>query len=193
MIKVHAVYSTPFWREDGLSGTGFGAGSLVQEVTTTPTRGLPRNPSGLHFGRKGGRRLRTECRRTASAPSWNPSPASSGRRRWSRRSTTNPTGARRSGPAAPMRPATTWAADRYGKDQHAPVGPIYWCSSDLAAEGYQHVDGAVRMGHRRRYASRGGSRQHGVPQYRSDRRGGARRRRGRRRLTSPGPHPFNDE
>jgi putrescine oxidase len=28
------------------------------------------------------------------------------------------------------------------------VGPIYWSSSDLAAEGYQHVDGAVRMGQR---------------------------------------------
>jgi putrescine oxidase len=37
---------------------------------------------------------------------------------------------------------------RYGKDQHTPVGPIYWCSSDLAAEGYQHVDGAIRMGRR---------------------------------------------
>ncbi|HCB57456.1 MAG TPA: putrescine oxidase, partial [Arthrobacter bacterium] len=37
---------------------------------------------------------------------------------------------------------------RYGKDQHASVGPIYWSSSDLAAEGYQHVDGAVRMGQR---------------------------------------------
>jgi putrescine oxidase len=35
---------------------------------------------------------------------------------------------------------------RYGKDQHKPVGPIYWSSSDLAAEGYQHVDGAIRMG-----------------------------------------------
>ena len=35
---------------------------------------------------------------------------------------------------------------RYGKDQLAPVGPIYWSCSDLAAEGYQHVDGAVRMG-----------------------------------------------
>ena len=35
---------------------------------------------------------------------------------------------------------------RYGKDQLTPVGPIYWSSSDLAAEGYQHVDGAVRMG-----------------------------------------------
>src|SRR5699024_767292 len=38
VIKVHATYSTPFWREQGLSGTGFGAGRLVQEVydTTNP-------------------------------------------------------------------------------------------------------------------------------------------------------------
>ncbi|MDG9422950.1 FAD-dependent oxidoreductase, partial [Streptococcus pneumoniae] len=32
VIKVHAVYDTPFWREDGLSGTGFGASEIVQEV-----------------------------------------------------------------------------------------------------------------------------------------------------------------
>jgi putrescine oxidase len=35
---------------------------------------------------------------------------------------------------------------RYGPDQLEPVGPIHWSCSDLAAEGYQHVDGAVRMG-----------------------------------------------
>ncbi|KTR75247.1 hypothetical protein SA14R_08560 [Rothia kristinae] len=35
---------------------------------------------------------------------------------------------------------------RYGADQNAPVGPIHWSCSDIAAEGYQHVDGAVRMG-----------------------------------------------
>ncbi|HCB57457.1 MAG TPA: putrescine oxidase, partial [Arthrobacter bacterium] len=39
VIKVHAVYSTPFWREDGLSGTGFGAGSLVQEVYDNTNHG----------------------------------------------------------------------------------------------------------------------------------------------------------
>ena len=27
-----------------------------------------------------------------------------------------------------------------------PVGPIHFASSDIAAEGYQHVDGAVRIG-----------------------------------------------
>src|SRR5699024_4660807 len=32
VIKVHAVYKTPFWREKGLSGTGFGGGRVVQEV-----------------------------------------------------------------------------------------------------------------------------------------------------------------
>src|SRR5699024_4825686 len=32
VIKVHAVYETPFWREKGLSGTGFGGGRVVQEV-----------------------------------------------------------------------------------------------------------------------------------------------------------------
>ena len=42
VIKVHAVYSTPFWREDGLSGTGFGAGSLVQEVYDNTNHGDPR-------------------------------------------------------------------------------------------------------------------------------------------------------
>ena len=36
---------------------------------------------------------------------------------------------------------------RYGKDQLTPVGPIYLACSDLAGAGYQHVDGAVRMGH----------------------------------------------
>ncbi|MBK0296430.1 FAD-dependent oxidoreductase, partial [Bacillus sp. S34] len=35
---------------------------------------------------------------------------------------------------------------RYGADQRAAVGPIRFASSDLAGHGYQHVDGAVRMG-----------------------------------------------
>ena len=37
---------------------------------------------------------------------------------------------------------------RYGKDSRTPVGPIHYSCSDIAAEGYQHVDGAIRMGHR---------------------------------------------
>ena len=35
---------------------------------------------------------------------------------------------------------------RWGPFQNDPVGPIHFASSDIAAEGYQHVDGAVRIG-----------------------------------------------
>ncbi|MBO0985649.1 putrescine oxidase, partial [Rathayibacter sp. SD072] len=37
---------------------------------------------------------------------------------------------------------------RYGALQLEPVGPLRFGSSDLAAEGYQHVDGAIRVGRR---------------------------------------------
>lgn len=37
---------------------------------------------------------------------------------------------------------------RYGALQFEPVGPIRFGSSDLAAHGYQHVDGAIRVGRR---------------------------------------------
>jgi putrescine oxidase len=35
---------------------------------------------------------------------------------------------------------------RWGHLQNRPTGPIHYACSDIAADGYQHVDGAVRMG-----------------------------------------------
>ena len=35
---------------------------------------------------------------------------------------------------------------RYGPDLRTPVGPIHFACSDMAGAGYQHVDGAIRMG-----------------------------------------------
>ena len=35
---------------------------------------------------------------------------------------------------------------RYGADLRSSVGPISFSCSDLAGKGYQHVDGAIRMG-----------------------------------------------
>ena len=35
---------------------------------------------------------------------------------------------------------------RWGHLQNEPTGPIYYACSDIAAEGYQHVDGAIRQG-----------------------------------------------
>ncbi len=147
VIKVHAVYSTPFWREAGLSGTGFSAGSLVQEVYDNTNHGDSRGTLvGFVSDEKADAvfELGADARRRAILESiagflgdqalepevyyesdW-------GAEEWTR--------------GAYAASYDLGGLHRYGKDQHAPVGPIYWCSSDLAAEGYQHVDGAVRMG-----------------------------------------------
>ncbi|HKS00794.1 MAG TPA: NAD(P)/FAD-dependent oxidoreductase [Arthrobacter sp.] len=147
VIKVHAVYSTPFWREDGLSGTGFGAGSLVQEVYDNTNHGDTRGTlvgfvsdekADAVFELDAADRKRAILESIAGflgdkalepevyyESDW-------GSEEWTR--------------GAYAASYDLGGLHRYGKDQHAPVGPIYWCSSDLAAEGYQHVDGAVRMG-----------------------------------------------
>jgi putrescine oxidase len=147
VIKVHAVYSTPFWREDGLSGTGFGAGSLVQEVYDNTNHGDTRGTlvgfisdekadAVFELGADARKRVVLESiagflGEKALEPEvyyesdW-------GSEEWTR--------------GAYASSYDLGGLHRYGKDQHTPVGPIYWCSSDLAAEGYQHVDGAIRMG-----------------------------------------------
>jgi putrescine oxidase len=147
VIKVHAVYSTPFWRGKGLSGTCFGADALVQEVYDNTNHGDPRGTLvGFVSDEKADAlfELSAEDRRKAILESiagylgdealtpevyyesdW-------GSEEWTR--------------GAYAASYDLGGLHRYGKDQHAPVGPIYWSSSDLAAEGYQHVDGAIRMG-----------------------------------------------
>ena len=147
VIKVHAVYKTPFWREEGLSGTGFSAGSLVQEVYDNTNHGDSRGTLvGFVSDEKADAvfELSAEDRRRAILESiaaflgdkalepevyyesdW-------GSEEWTR--------------GAYASSYDLGGLHRYGKDQHQPVVPIYWSSSDLAAEGYQHVDGAIRMG-----------------------------------------------
>jgi putrescine oxidase len=147
VIKVHAVYSTPFWRADGLSGTAFGAGAIVQEVYDNTNHEDARGTLvGFVSDEKADAmfELSAEDRRRAILESiaaflgpkalepevyyesdW-------GSEEWTR--------------GAYAASYDLGGLHRYGKDQLKPVGPIYWSSSDLAAEGYQHVDGAVRMG-----------------------------------------------
>ena len=147
VIKVHAVYETPFWREHGLSGTCFGATSLVQEVYDNTNHEDPRGTLvGFVSDEKadGLYALSDEDRRAAVLASI----------------------AEFLGPQA-LEPVvyheSDWASEewtrgayaasfdlgglsRWGRDQTAPVGRIHWASSDIAAEGYQHVDGALRRG-----------------------------------------------
>ncbi|MHA7287149.1 flavin monoamine oxidase family protein [Arthrobacter sp. MDT3-44] len=149
VIKVHAVYATPFWREEGLSGTGFSADSIVQEVYDNTNHEDPRGTLvGFVSDEKADAMFEL-------APH-------------ERRERILASIAGFLGPQA-LEPEvyyeSDWASEewtrgayassydlgslhRYGRDQRTPVGPIYWSCSDIAAEGYQHVDGAIRMGQR---------------------------------------------
>ncbi|MGM0929962.1 MAG: flavin monoamine oxidase family protein [Actinomycetota bacterium] len=148
VIKVHAVYETPFWRADGLSGTCFGAGSVVQEVYDNTNHGDSRGTLvGFVSDEKADAmfELSPEDRKAAilSAIADYLGPAALdpvvyyesdwGSEEWTR--------------GAYAASYDLGGLSRYGKDQLTPVGPIYWSCSDLAGAGYQHVDGAVRMGH----------------------------------------------
>ena len=147
VIKVHAVYSSPFWREDGLSGTAFGAGAIVQEVYDNTNHEDPRGTlvgfvsdekADAMFELSAEDRRRTILESIASflgEKALHPEvyfESDWGSEEWTR--------------GAYAASYDLGGLHRYGKDQLKPVGPIYWSSSDLAAEGYQHVDGAVRMG-----------------------------------------------
>lgn len=149
VIKVHAVYTTPFWRAEGLSGTGFSAGSIVQEIYDNTNHEDPRGTLvGFVSDEKADAMFELPPHE--------------------RRERILASIADFLGPAA-LEPEvyyeSDWASEewtrgayassydlgglhRYGRDQRTPVGPIHWSCSDIAAEGYQHVDGAIRMGRR---------------------------------------------
>ncbi|MFB0833725.1 flavin monoamine oxidase family protein [Arthrobacter halodurans] len=149
VIKVHAVYPTPFWRDKGLSGTCFGPGALVQEVYDNTFHGDSRGTlvgfvsdvkADELFALDAGER---RARVLASIAGFlgdealNPDvyyESDFGSEEWTR-------GAY----------ATSYDLGgllRFGPGQTDPVGAVHFASSDLAGAGYQHVDGAVRMGRR---------------------------------------------
>lgn len=149
VIKVHAVYPTPFWREKGLSGTGFSPSRNVQEVYDNT---LLDDPRGTLVGFVSDEKadalyaLGDDARREAiladlaaflGDEALEPDvyfESDFGAEEWTR--------------GAYATSYDLGGLHRFGPEQHEPVGPIYFSSSDLAGEGYQHVDGAVRMGKR---------------------------------------------
>lgn len=147
VIKVHAVYESPFWREEGLSGTCFSPDLMVQEIYDNTNHEDPRGTLVAFVPDE-----KADAMFALDADE--------------RRRVILGDFAKSLGPRA-LEPVvyyeSDWASEewtrgayaasydlgglhRYGADQLTPVGPIYWASSDLAAEGYQHVDGAVRTG-----------------------------------------------
>ncbi|MET1051594.1 MAG: NAD(P)/FAD-dependent oxidoreductase [Mycetocola sp.] len=147
VIKVHAVYETPFWREAGLSGTAFSPYELVHESYDNTNHDDPRGTLvGFVSDKKADHAfsMNAEERKHAILTSLS---------HYYGEQTMNPVVYYESDWGSEEWTRGAYAASfdmgglhRYGADLRTPVGPIHWSCSDLAAEGYQHVDGAIRMG-----------------------------------------------
>ncbi|MGF2950245.1 flavin monoamine oxidase family protein [Microbacterium alcoholitolerans] len=147
VIKVHAVYDRPFWREQGLSGTAFSPYELSHEAYDNTNHGDERgtlvgfvsdqNADDLFA-------LTAEERRERILESlshyYGPEAKNPvvyyesdwGSEEWTR--------------GAYAASFDMGGLHRYGSDLRTPVGPIRFACSDMAGAGYQHVDGAIRMG-----------------------------------------------
>lgn len=147
VIKVHAVYDRPFWREQGLSGTAFSPYELSHEAYDNTNHGDER---GTLVGFVSDRnaddvfRVSAEERRERILESlshyYGPEAKNPvvyyesdwGSEEWTR--------------GAYAASFDLGGLSRYGADLRTPVGPVHFACSDLAGAGYQHVDGAIRMG-----------------------------------------------
>jgi putrescine oxidase len=150
VIKLHITYATPFWRDAGLSGTAFSPYQLVHEAYDNTNEDLTDDPRGTLVG------FVSDVRADAALAL---SPEE-------RRSKVLDSLAAYFGDAA-RQPAAyyespwmeeEWTAGayatsfdvgsltRYAAHLREPVGPMSFVSSDVAGLGFQHVDGAIRMG-----------------------------------------------
>lgn len=147
VIKVHAVYDRPFWRDKGLSGTAFSPYELCHEAYDNTNHGDER---GTLVGFVSDRtaddlfRLSAEERKARILESlshyYGPEAkhpvvyyeSDWGSEEWTR--------------GAYAASFDLGGLARYGDDLRTPVGPIHFACSDMAGAGYQHVDGAIRMG-----------------------------------------------
>ncbi|WP_405373662.1 MULTISPECIES: flavin monoamine oxidase family protein [unclassified Microbacterium] len=147
VIKVHAVYDRPFWREQGLSATAFSPYELVHEAYDNSNHGDERgtlvgfvsdqNADDLFRLSADERkdRILTSLSHYYGPDAMHPSvyyESDWGTEEWTR--------------GAYAASFDLGGLHRYGADLRTPVGPIHFACSDLAGAGYQHVDGAIRMG-----------------------------------------------
>jgi putrescine oxidase len=147
VIKVHAVYDRPFWRQQGLSGTAFSPYELSHEAYDNTNHGDERGTLvGFVSDQRADEvfRLTPEERKERILESLshyygdeakNPIvyyESDWGSEEWTR--------------GAYAASFDMGGLHRYGADLREAVGPIGFACSDLAGAGYQHVDGAIRMG-----------------------------------------------
>ncbi|MBB2947518.1 putrescine oxidase [Actinoplanes lutulentus] len=150
VIKLHITYATPFWRAQGLSGTAFSPYAVVHEAYDNSNEDLPSETRGTLVGFVSDEKADALLGLSASA-----------RRDKVLASLAGYYGTEALSPVAYYE--SPWMADewtagayatsfdigsltRYGKHLRQDVGPVSFASSDIAGLGFQHVDGAIRMG-----------------------------------------------
>ncbi|WP_288783124.1 NAD(P)/FAD-dependent oxidoreductase [uncultured Microbacterium sp.] len=147
VIKVHAVYETPFWREKGLSGTAFSPYELSHEAYDNSNHGEERgtlvgfvsdlNADGVFAlsAEERKERILESLSHYYGPEAKNPVvyfESDWGSEEWTR--------------GAYAASFDLGGLSRYGAHLREAIGPIHLACSDLAGAGYQHVDGAIRMG-----------------------------------------------
>jgi putrescine oxidase len=147
VIKVQLVYPTPFWREQGLSGTGFAPYLPLHEIYDNTPEGEERGflvgfVAGLNADELG--RLSAEERRAGIVESAAAyfgdqalEPIVFHESDWQHQELTG---------GAYGTSFDLGSLTRYGTKLREPMGAVQFGSSDVAGLGFQHVDGAIRVG-----------------------------------------------
>jgi putrescine oxidase len=150
VLKLHITYETPFWREAGLSGTAFSPYALVHEAYDNTNEDVAGETRGTLVGFISDHKadevlaLSAEERRGLVLES---------RRGYYGERALHPVGYYESPwmheewtAGAYATSFDTGSLTRYGRLLREDVGPLSFASSDIAGLGFQHVDGAIRMG-----------------------------------------------
>ncbi len=163
LIKCEAVYDTPFWRDDGLSGSAVVADGTARSVfDVSPPGGRPGVLLGF-VGGDGARRysgrapeLRSavleDLARCFGAPARQPRAwlvADWGTEPWTR--------------GCPTAIAPPGLLTGYGPALRTPVGPIHWAGTETSDYWGGYMDGAVRSAERAVSEVLGGQRAHAMP------------------------------
>jgi putrescine oxidase len=147
VVKVQAAYETPFWREEGLSGTGFGPYQLVHEVYDNTPEGESRgflvafvsDVNADEVGRLSAAERRERILDSLAAYFGDRArqPLAYHESDWQHQELTG---------GAYGTSFDLGALTRYGAVLREPLGALEFGSSDVAGLGFQHVDGAIRVG-----------------------------------------------
>ena len=147
VIKCLAVYDEPFWRDEGLSGQGFGPHEVVRELydNSPPSASVGVLVTFLTGERaeEAGRMLPEERREAVLEGMAKYVGAAGSQARdyievdWSAEEWTR---------GAYGTSFGLGGLTRFGADLRRPVGPIHWACTDIAGVGHIHMEGAIRSG-----------------------------------------------